>query len=118
MTPAARVPAVPSGRIQLKKEHALNKAQLIETMAGKEGLTKAAAGRVLDDLMGTIAGTLAKGDDVTLIGFGRFVVKETAARKGRNPQTGAEVKIPAKRVPRFIPGAGFRAAVAIKAKKK
>lgn len=96
----------------------MNKTQLIDSIAGQEGLTKAGAGRVLDNLLDTIQSALAKGDDVAVVGFGRFVVKETAARKGRNPQTGAEVNIPAKRVPRFIPGSVFRASVAVKPKKK
>lgn len=93
----------------------MNKTQLIDSLAGQEGLTKAGAGRVLEKLLNTIQTALANGDDVAVIGFGRFVVKDTAARKGRNPQTGAEVNIPAKRVPRFIPGTVFRAAVAVRA---
>lgn len=94
----------------------MNKSQLIETMSGHEGLTKAAAGRVLERLLDTVQQALAKGDEVSVIGFGRFVVKETAARTGRNPATGATVDIPAKRVPRFIPGSAFRTAVAAKPK--
>lgn len=96
----------------------MNKAQLIESIAGEEGLSKAAAGRVLEKLIDTIQTAVAKGDDVAVVGFGRFVAKKTEARKGRNPQTGAEMAIPAKRVPRFIPGSAFRAAVALKPGKK
>lgn len=95
----------------------MNKAELIATLAEQEGMSKAAAGRAVETLIEAIQGAVAKGDDVTLTGFGRFVAKNTAARKGRNPSTGAEITIPAKRVPRFIPGATFRAAVAIKEKK-
>lgn len=96
----------------------MNKSQLIEALSTKEGLTKAAAGRVLDTLIDTIQGAVAKGDDVAVIGFGRFVAKQTEARDGRNPSTGEKMAIPAKRVPRFIPGSAFRAAVAIKVKTK
>ena len=96
----------------------MNKAQLIESMAGQEGLTKAAAGRVLEQLLETIQVAVSKGDEVAVVGFGRFVAKDTVARKGRNPATGKELTIPAKRVPRFIPGSAFRAAVAVKPKKK
>lgn len=96
----------------------MNKAQLIDFIAGQEGLTKAAACRVLDTLLDTIQGAVSKGDEVVVIGFGRFVAKDTAARKGRNPKTGEEMKIPAKRVPRFIPGTAFRVAVAVKSNKK
>lgn len=96
----------------------MNKTQLIESIAGQEGLTKAAAGRVLEKLLETIQVAVSKGDEVAVIGFGRFVAKDTVARKGRNPTTGEEMSIPAKRVPRFIPGSAFRAAVAVKSGKK
>jgi DNA-binding protein HU-beta len=95
----------------------MNKTQLIESIAGQEGLTKASAGRVLEKLLETIQVAVSKGDEVVVIGFGRFVAKNTLARKGRNPKTGEEMGIPAKRVPRFIPGSAFRAAVAVKSEK-
>lgn len=96
----------------------MNKVELIESVALAGGLTKAAAGRILDALVETIQGAVAKGDDVAILGFGRFTPKSTAARKGRNPSTGVEMQIPAKRVPRFIPGSAFRTAVALKTKVK
>lgn len=95
----------------------MNKTQLIESLAEKGQMTKAAAGRILDDLIEVVQDTLAKGEDVSVVGFGRFMVKKTEARAGRNPQTGEKMSIPAKQTPRFIPGSAFRAAVAVKAKK-
>ncbi len=99
----------------------MNKAELIEVAAKEADLSKAAAGKVLDAIIGAITKTVAKGDNVTLIGFGSFKSSKRAARTGRNPQTGKEIKIAATTVPRFSAGAGFKAAVAGKkaaAKKK
>ena len=72
----------------------MNKTELIEALAGKSGLTKADAGRAVDGVMEIITEALAKGESVTLVGFGTFSVGERAARVGRNPQTGAEIQIP------------------------
>ena len=88
-----------------------NKAQLIETVAETTGLTKKDATVAVDAVFGSIQDFLEKGDKVQLIGFGNFEVRERAARKGRNPQTGAEIEIPASKVPAFKPGKALKDAV-------
>ncbi|MCT6848899.1 MAG: HU family DNA-binding protein, partial [Apilactobacillus kunkeei] len=72
-----------------------NKAELVSSVATKTGLTKKDATAAVDAVFDSIQGSLAKGEKVQLIGFGNFEVRERAARKGRNPQTGAEIQIPA-----------------------
>ena len=89
----------------------MNKGELIEAVASATGSTKADATRAIDATISAISGALKKGDSVTLIGFGTFKVSKRAARTGRNPQTGAELKIPAITVPAFKAGAGLKAAV-------
>lgn len=98
----------------------MNKSELIDAAATGADISKAAAGRALDAIIDAVTKTVAKGDTVTLVGFGTFKSSKRAARTGRNPQTGKEIKIAATTVPRFTPGAGFKAAVAGKkaAKKK
>lgn len=96
----------------------MNKTELIDAIAGKCEMTKAAAGRALDAVTDTIVAAVAAGDGVTLIGFGTFEAKDKPARDGRNPATGEAMKIAAKRVPRFKPGATFRTEVAGKKAKK
>ena len=98
----------------------MNKSDLIEAVAKDAGLSKVAAGNVLDAVIGAITKAVAKGDAVALIGFGTFKASKRAARTGRNPQTGKELKIAATTVPRFTAGSAFKAAVAGKkaAKKK
>jgi DNA-binding protein HU-beta len=98
----------------------MNKSELIEIVAKETELSKAAAGNALDAVTAAIVKAVSKGDTVTLIGFGTFKSSKRAARTGRNPQTGKELKIAATTVPRFTAGAGFKAAVAGKkaAKKK
>ena len=76
-----------------------NKAELIENVASSTGLTKKDATAAVDAVFSTIQETLAKGEKVQLIGFGNFEVRERAARKGRNPQTGEEIQIAASKVP-------------------
>ncbi|KRM72603.1 non-specific DNA-binding protein HBsu [Lacticaseibacillus brantae DSM 23927] len=88
-----------------------NKAELIESVATATGLTKKDATAAVDAVFGSIQTSLAKGDKVQLIGFGNFEVRERAARKGRNPQTGAEIQIPASKVPAFKPGKALKDAV-------
>jgi DNA-binding protein HU-beta len=83
----------------------MNKAQLIDAMADKAGLTKADAKKALDAFVGATTGALKGGDRVALIGFGSFSVSKRSARTGRNPQTGKEIKISAKKVVKFKPGA-------------
>ena len=98
----------------------MNKSELIDIAASEADISKAAAGKALDAAMSAIVKAVAKGDTVTLIGFGTFKSSKRAARTGRNPQTGKEIKIAATTVPRFTAGAGFKTAVAGKkaAKKK
>jgi len=82
----------------------MNKAELIDAMAAKAGLTKADAKKALDAFIETTTDALAKDDRVALVGFGSFSVSTRAARTGRNPQTGQELKIPAKKVVKFKAG--------------
>ena len=89
----------------------MNKAQLIEQMAEQAQLTKAEAARALEALLATVTATLARGGDVTVVGFGSFVVEERSARTGRNPKTGEPVAIPAAKIPKFRPGKAFKDAV-------
>ena len=83
----------------------MNKSELIDAMASDAGISKAAAKKALDALTGSVAGTLAKGGKVALVGFGSFSISRRAARDGRNPQTGATIKIAAKNVVKFKAGA-------------
>jgi len=98
----------------------MNKTELVEIVAKEADLSKAAAASALDAVIAAIVTAVSKGDTATLIGFGTFKPSKRAARTGRNPQTGKELKIAATTVPRFTAGAGFKAAVAGKkvAKKK
>ena len=89
----------------------MNKAELVETIAKKTGGTKASVETTLDALMETVTGVLGKGESVALIGFGTFSMARRAARKGRNPATGAEIKIPASKVAKFAAGAKLKKAV-------
>lgn len=89
----------------------MNKSELIDSIAASADISKAAAGRALDAMTGSITDALKQGDQVTLIGFGTFQVKERAARTGRNPQTGAEIKIPASKVPGFKAGKSLKDSV-------
>lgn len=90
----------------------MNKSELVEAVAKEADVSKAAAGNVLDAVLGAISKAVSKGDSVALIGFGTFKSAKRAARVGRNPQTGKELKIAATTVPKFSAGAGFKAAVA------
>ncbi|CDL83260.1 DNA-binding protein HU [Xenorhabdus szentirmaii] len=89
----------------------VNKSQLIDEIAANANLSKAAAGRVVDAFISSVSGALKNGDDVALVGFGTFTVRERAARTGRNPQTGKEIKIAAAKVPAFRAGKGLKDAV-------
>jgi len=89
----------------------MNKSELIESTATSADISKAAAGKALDAIMDAVVKAVAKGGTVTLVGFGTFKSSKRAARVGRNPQTGKELKIAATTVPRFTAGAGFKAAV-------
>ncbi len=83
----------------------MNKAELIDAMADASGLSKADAKRALDGFCDATTAALKKGDRVALVGFGSFSVSKRSARKGRNPQTGKEIKIAAKNVVKFKAGA-------------
>ncbi|MEY5044082.1 MAG: hypothetical protein RJA19_1309 [Bacteroidota bacterium] len=83
----------------------MNKAELVDAMAEKANLSKADAKKALDAFIDATSGALNSGDRVSLVGFGSFSVSERAERKGRNPQTGAEITIAAKRVVKFKAGA-------------
>lgn len=89
----------------------MTKMDLIETVAGKVGLTKADSGRAVDALLDAVSGALAKGEKVTITGFGTFEVRQRAARMGRNPQTGAPLHIAASKTPAFKAGKGLKDAV-------
>ncbi|HTN06221.1 HU family DNA-binding protein [Agriterribacter sp.] len=82
----------------------MNKGELIEKISADAAITKKQAGAVLDSFTEAVAKTLKKGNKVTLVGFGTFSVSKRAARNGRNPQTGAVIKIKAKKVARFKAG--------------
>ena len=86
----------------------MNKVELVAAMAEKTGLTKADAAKAVDAFVATVAETLQKGDDIRLVGFGSFSVTQRAASTGRNPRTGKEIKIPAKKVPAFTAGKKFK----------
>jgi len=89
----------------------MNRKELIEALAAKTESTKADAERNVGALIDIISGTLKKGDSLTLVGFGTFEVRKRAARTGRNPKTGEELKIKAAKVPAFKAGATLKAAV-------
>ena len=89
----------------------MNKTELIDHIAAESDISKAAAGRALDAIIGAVKTTLKKGDSVTLVGFGTFAVGKRAARSGRNPRTGATIKIKAAKVPKFRPGKALKDAV-------
>lgn len=89
----------------------MNKTELVAAIAEEAGLTKADAARALDATVATVTKALSSGDTVAIIGFGTFKVGERAARTGRNPQTGAEMQIPAAKVPKFSAGKALKEAV-------
>jgi len=89
----------------------MNRKELIDALAEKVGSTKADAERNIAGLLDVISSTLKKGDSIALVGFGTFEVRKRAARVGRNPKTGAELKIKASKVPAFKAGATLKATV-------
>ena len=86
----------------------MNEAELIKQVASQTGLAKRTSGKAVDAAVSAISDCLAKGEKVTLVGFGTFGVRQRKARTGRNPQTGATIQIPAKKVPKFTSGKGLR----------
>jgi DNA-binding protein HU-beta len=96
----------------------MNKSELIEATAKAADISKAAAERALSSMIDAVVKAVAKGDQVTLVGFGTFKSAKRAARTGKNPKTGEPLKIAATTVPKFTAGASFKAAVAGKKAKK
>jgi DNA-binding protein HU-beta len=92
-------------------ERKVNKSELIDAIARHADISKAAAGRSLDATLGAIAGSMERGDIVTLVGFGSFYVGKRTARAGRNPLTGEVIRIGAANVPKFRAGKALRDAV-------
>ena len=86
----------------------MNKADLVEKLANQVGLTKRASGEAIGAIIDAVTDALARGEKVTLVGFGTFRVVGRKARTGRNPQTRGTIQIPAKKVPKFRPGKGLR----------
>lgn len=90
----------------------MNKTDLVSVVAEKAQMTKKDAEKALSAVLDSVGEALAKGDKVQLVGFGTFEVRSRAARTGRNPLTGEEIKIPAAKVPAFKPGKALKDAVA------
>jgi DNA-binding protein HU-beta len=89
----------------------MNKAELVDAIAGAANLSKADAGRAVDAVVSSISSALRKGQQVSVVGFGTFSVKHRAARSGRNPRTGETIKIAASNVPGFKAGKALKDAV-------
>lgn len=89
----------------------MNKSELVDAIAAGADISKAAAGRALDSMIGAVTESLQKGESVSLVGFGTFSVKERAARTGRNPKTGETIQIKAAKVPGFKAGKALKDAV-------
>lgn len=89
----------------------MNKSELIDAIAASADIPKAAAGRALDAMVDSVTDALKKGDQVVLVGFGTFSVKDRAARTGRNPQTGQPIQIAAAKVPSFKAGKALKDAL-------
>ena len=86
----------------------MNKSELIEHIAQQAEISKAAASRALEAVIGAVKATLKKNGSVSIVGFGTFAVTKRPARSGRNPRTGAAIKIKAAKVPKFRPGKGLK----------
>ncbi len=89
----------------------MTKSQLVDIIAGNSKISKTAATKAIDAFIKGITRTLKKGEKVTIVGLGSFSVTKRKARRGRNPQTGAEIKIPAVKVPKFTAGKALKSAV-------
>lgn len=89
----------------------MNKAELVEVVARSAGLSKSASEKAVDGAIDAIKGALKRGQSVTLVGFGTFRVGKRAARSGRDPRTGAEIRIQAAKVPKFSAGKALKDAV-------
>jgi DNA-binding protein HU-beta len=99
------------GNKETCEEKLMNKADLVDKIAGACEISKAQATTAIDTAVESVTGALRKGDRVALIGFGTFSVSQRKARNGRNPQTGATIKIAARKVAKFTPGAELKKAV-------
>ena len=97
--------------LKQKKGVNVNKGELIDKIAASADISKADAGRALDATLTAISGSLKNAESVSLVGFGTFLVRERAARDGRNPATGAAIKIAAAKVPAFKPGKALKDAL-------
>ena len=102
----------------IHRKFEVNRIELVEKIATTHNVSKAEAARILETVTGSIVAAVKKGDPVQLIGFGTFKQVARAARTGFNPQAGAAIKIAAQKVPKFVPGAAFKAAVDPKAAKR
>lgn len=104
---------IPKNSIQrgVERGGSLNKSDLVGKIAKDTGLTKSKAEAAFNSLIGSITASLKRGRKVTIVGFGTFSVVRKKARKGRNPQTGAPIKIAARKVPKFSAGSGLKKAV-------
>lgn len=100
-------------KVYLQKERrtVVTKAQLVDVVSGNARISKAAAAKAIDSFINGVIKALKKGEKVTLVGFGTFSVTKKKARAGRNPQTGAEIKIPATKAPKFTAGKALKSAV-------
>jgi DNA-binding protein HU-beta len=106
------VSAIPRQQpIYAKEDNSLNKGDLVGKIAKDAGITKAQAEAAFNALIDGVKAALKKGQKVTIVGFGAFAVAKRKARSGRNPQTGAEIKIPARKVPKFTAGSDLKKAV-------
>jgi DNA-binding protein HU-beta len=97
--------------LKIDRGTSVNKSELIDAIARHADISKAAAGRALEATMSAIRSSLKKGDGVTLVGFGSFYVGRRTARSGRNPRTGAAIRIRAAKVPKFRAGKALKDAV-------
>src|SRR4030088_3234876 len=104
-------PAPGAGTEDTSSGESMNKADLVDRIAGACSISKAQATTAIDTAVDSVTSALKKGDRVALIGFGTFSVSQRKARNGRNPQTGATIKIAARRVAKFTPGNELKKAV-------
>lgn len=93
----------------------MNRIELVEKIADEHGLTKAGAARILDTVFSSIVTAVKKNEGFSYVGFGTFKQHARPARKGHNPRTGEALKLPATKIPKFVPGTAFKAAVDPKA---
>ncbi len=89
----------------------MNKSELIDAIAAKSNLTKSSAAKALEGFVEAVTESLKNGDQVTIVGFGTFTLRNREARTGRNPRTGETINIPASKLPAFKPGKGLKDAV-------